>query len=43
MGDSDPFQRVSGTTGLTGAVDTMFVLEKAPDCTSGGGMWNTWS
>jgi hypothetical protein len=31
MGDSDPFQRVSGTTGLTGAVDTMFVLEKAPD------------
>jgi len=31
MGDSDPFQRVSGTTGLTGAVDTTFVLEKAPD------------
>jgi len=27
--DSDPFNTVSGTTGLTGSADTMFVLEKA--------------
>jgi len=26
--DSDPFNTVSGSTGLTGAADTMFVLEK---------------
>lgn len=28
LNDSDPFQKVSGTTGLTGAVDGTFVLEK---------------
>jgi hypothetical protein len=27
--DSDPFNTISGTTGLTGSCDTMFVLEKA--------------
>ena len=28
LGGSDPFMRVSGTTGLTGAVDSTFVLER---------------
>ena len=28
QGDRDPFNRLSGTTGITGAADTLFVLDK---------------
>lgn len=32
--DSDPFNMLSGTNGLAGGVDTMFVLDKSKRCTS---------
>ena len=28
QGDSDPFNKLTGTTGIVGAVDTAFVLDK---------------
>lgn len=37
LGDSDPLNKISGTTGISGAVDAVFVLDKsrrsAPDAT----------
>ena len=32
QGDSDPFNMISGTNGLAGGVDTMFVLDKCYRC-----------
>ena len=32
QGDSDPFNMISGTNGLAGGVDTMFVLDKSYRC-----------
>lgn len=29
QGDSDPFNKLTGTTGIVGAVDTAFVLDKS--------------
>ena len=34
QGDSDPFNMLSGTNGLAGGVDTMFVLDKSKRCTN---------
>ena len=34
QGDSDPFNMLSGTNGLAGGVDTMFVLDKSKRCSS---------
>ena len=34
QGDSDPFNMLSGTNGLAGGVDTMFVLDKSKRCST---------
>ena len=34
QGDSDPFNMLSGTNGLAGGVDTMFVLDKSKRCSA---------
>ena len=34
QGDVDPFNMLSGTNGLAGGVDTMFVLDKSKRCTN---------
>lgn len=34
QGDSDPFNMISGTNGLAGGADTMFVLDKSKRCSS---------
>ena len=34
QGDSDPFNMLSGTNGLAGGVDTMFVLDKSKRCSN---------
>ena len=34
QGDSDPFNMLSGTNGLAGGVDTLFVLDKSKRCST---------
>ena len=47
QGDRDPVNRLSGTTGISGAVDAVFVLDRKERAQNAalrcvpGGMWST--